>query len=148
MTEHALLFQCAHSTLVGVLSLPAVPASTAVVIVVGGPQYRVGSHRQFVLLARALAAGGYAVLRFDYQGMGDSQGPAGDFLTASPGICAAMDNLQSHLPQVKKNSFMGSVRRRVCSTAVRARSPRPPRGGPVFAEPLGTLRGQLGPHPS
>jgi exosortase A-associated hydrolase 1 len=32
----------------------------------------VGSHRQFVLLARHLAAAGYPVLRFDYRGMGDS----------------------------------------------------------------------------
>jgi exosortase A-associated hydrolase 1 len=107
MNEHALLFPCGHDTLVGILSLPAVPASTAVAIVVGGPQYRVGSHRQFVLLARALAAAGYAVLRFDYQGMGDSSGPAGDFLTASPGIRAAMDSLQSRVPQVDKIILWG-----------------------------------------
>ena len=107
MTEHALLFPCGQDTLVGVLSLPAAPASTGVVIVVGGPQYRVGSHRQFVLLARTLAAAGYAVLRFDYQGMGDSSGPASDFLTASPGIRAAVDILQSHVPQVEKIVLWG-----------------------------------------
>ncbi len=91
----------------GVLSLPAAPMDTAVVIVVGGPQYRVGSHRQFVLLARALADAGYAVLRFDYQGMGDSEGPSGDFLTAGPGIRAAMDSLQSRVPQVAKIVLWG-----------------------------------------
>ncbi|BDT66486.1 hypothetical protein os1_06490 [Comamonadaceae bacterium OS-1] len=107
MTEHALLFPCGQDTLVGVLSLPATPSNTGVVIVVGGPQYRVGSHRQFVLLARALAAAGHAVLRFDYQGMGDSDGPSGDFLIASPGIRAAMDSLQSRVPQVEKIVLWG-----------------------------------------
>ena len=38
------------------------------VIVVGGPQYRAGSHRQFTLLARHIAAAGYPVLRFDARG--------------------------------------------------------------------------------
>ncbi len=107
MTEHALLFPCGQDTLVGVLSRPAAPADTGVVVVVGGPQYRVGSHRQFVMLARSLAAAGYAVLRFDYQGMGDSSGPGGDFLTAGPGIHAAIDSLQSHVPQVKKIVLWG-----------------------------------------
>jgi exosortase A-associated hydrolase 1 len=107
MTEHALLFPCGQDTLVGVLSLPAAPADTAVILVVGGPQYRVGSHRQFVVLARTLAAAGYAVLRFDYQGMGDSSGPAGDFLTAEPGIRAAIESLQSHVQQVEKIVLWG-----------------------------------------
>ena len=107
MTEHALLFPCGQDTLVGILSLPAVPTHTGVVIVVGGPQYRVGSHRQFVLLARVLAAAGYPVLRFDYQGMGDSNGPVADFLTASPSIRAAMDSLQSHVPKVEKIVLWG-----------------------------------------
>lgn len=48
-------------------------------MVVGGPQYRVGSHRQFVLLARDLAAAGIPVFPFDYRGMGDSTGQARDF---------------------------------------------------------------------
>jgi exosortase A-associated hydrolase 1 len=106
-TEHALLIPRPASTLVGVLSLPAVPATTAVLVIVGGPQYRVGSHRQFVLLARRLAAKGYAVLRFDYQGMGDSSGPAVDFLSATPDIAAAIQALQERVPQVKSIVLWG-----------------------------------------
>jgi exosortase A-associated hydrolase 1 len=106
-TEHALLIPRPDSTLVGVLSLPAQPASTAVVVVVGGPQYRVGSHRQFVLLARRLAAAGYAVLRFDYQGMGDSSGSAIDFLAATPDIAAAVRALQDRVPQAKNIVLWG-----------------------------------------
>ncbi len=63
----------------------------AVVIVVGGPQYRVGSHRQFVLLARKLAAEGIAVLRFDVSGMGDSKGEKKPFDRLDQEIKAAVD---------------------------------------------------------
>lgn len=77
-SEQAAVFKSGTNALLGITSLPAstpVPsASTGVVIIVGGPQYRAGSHRQFVLLARALATAGYPVLRFDYSGMGDSDG--------------------------------------------------------------------------
>ena len=57
--ERGLVFRCAGEELVGILH-PA-PGATGVVIVVGGPQYRVGSHRQFLLLARRLAASGIPV---------------------------------------------------------------------------------------
>ena len=45
-------------------------ASRGMLIVVGGPQYRAGSHRQFTLLARDVAATGVPTMRFDYRGMG------------------------------------------------------------------------------
>lgn len=82
--------------LVGVLARPADPAAAkplGVVIVVGGPQTRVGSHRQFVLMARALAAAGHPCLRFDYTGMGDSPGPRPDFEHAGPDLRRACDAL-------------------------------------------------------
>lgn len=59
---------------------------------VGGPQYRVGSHRQFVQLARALADSGYPVFRFDYRGMGDSEGSVRTFRSVSDDIRAAIDS--------------------------------------------------------
>ncbi len=45
-TEEAVLFNCVGDTLVGVLTKPQTPAETGVVVIVGGPQYRAGSHRQ------------------------------------------------------------------------------------------------------
>jgi exosortase A-associated hydrolase 1 len=66
---------------------------TGLVVVVGGPQYRVGSHRQFVLLARWLSAHGVPVLRFDLTGMGDSVAPSVGFEAAGPDIRQATDLL-------------------------------------------------------
>lgn len=62
-----------------------------IVVIVGGPQYRVGSHRQFTLLARDLAAHGIPVLRFDYRGMGDSGGETRTFEAIAEDIAAAID---------------------------------------------------------
>ncbi len=87
--------------MLGILSLPA-PGTptlrTAVLIVVGGAQYRAGSHRQFVLLARRLAAAGYPVLRFDLPGMGDSPGDPVPFENTAPHIAAALDALEQATP--------------------------------------------------
>lgn len=49
-------------------------ASCGVLFVVGGPQYRVGAHRQFVRWSRSFNAAGYATCRFDRAGTGDAPG--------------------------------------------------------------------------
>ena len=72
--DRAISFSVEKTTLYGILSLPVEKPKTAVIIVVGGPQFRVGSHRQFALLARSLAMQGILALRFDYSGMGYSEG--------------------------------------------------------------------------
>lgn len=99
--ESALVFGCQGEQLVGVLTRPATaPAQPlpGVLVVVGGPQYRVGAHRQFVELARALATAGHAVLRFDVRGMGDSSGDLHDFLQIDEDIAAAIDTLCREAP--------------------------------------------------
>lgn len=106
-TEETTLIDCAGDMLLGILARPETPADTAVLVVVGGPQYRAGSHRQFVLLSRALAAAGVAVLRFDYRGMGDSSGAQRDFEGVSADIAAAIDTLQQRLPSVKHIALWG-----------------------------------------
>lgn len=95
--------------MLGILALPAPGAplrSTGVLVVVGGAQYRVGSHRQFVRLARRLAAAGYAVLRFDLPGMGDSPGAPVPFDNCSPHIAAALAALL-HAAPVRQAALWG-----------------------------------------
>lgn len=107
-TEQAVTFACKQESLVGILAVPKTAASsTGVIVIVGGPQYRVGSHRQFALLSRALAEAGYPVLRFDYRGMGDSTGEQRDFLQVTPDIAAAIDAMQRKLPAVKRVALWG-----------------------------------------
>lgn len=108
MHESIACFACAGENLVGIISQPESRASdTGVVIVVGGPQYRVGSHRQFALLARALARAGHAVMRFDCRGMGDSTGNAPGFDAIDVDIAAAIDALQAACPAVRKVVLWG-----------------------------------------
>jgi exosortase A-associated hydrolase 1 len=107
-TERAVAFACGQETLRGILAVPqGVNASVGVVVIVGGPQYRAGSHRQFVLLSRALAAARYPVMRFDYRGMGDSTGKQRDFSDVSLDVAAAIDALQSALPAIQKVALWG-----------------------------------------
>ena len=96
--EDAFFFDCEDTSLLGVIHLPPRPATLGVLIVVGGPQYRVGSHRQFVLLSRALAASGFASLRFDYRGMGDATGAPRNFDAVSADLRAAIDAFYRRLP--------------------------------------------------
>jgi exosortase A-associated hydrolase 1 len=94
--------------LVGILHRPdATDATRGVVILVGGPQYRVGSHRQFVLLARELCRQGAPVLRFDFAGMGDSDGEHRGFDKANADIRAAIDCLQELQPSVREVCLWG-----------------------------------------
>ncbi len=89
--ERAIWIGCEGEAMLGVLAEPPDGASgdVGVLIVVGGPQYRVGSHRQFALLARRLAGNGIPALRFDYRGMGDSEGEPRPFTHVGQDIAAA-----------------------------------------------------------
>lgn len=101
MSERPLVFDCGDSALVGVVNVPDQPQRLGVVIVVGGPQYRAGSHRQFVSLARAVSAAGFACLRFDYRGMGDSVDLRRGFESVDDDIRAAIDALLKAVPALE-----------------------------------------------
>lgn len=93
--EKAITFALHDKHLLGIVSQPETPADVGVVLVVGGGQYRVGSHRQFVQLCRGLARAGIASLRFDYRGMGDSEGSKQPFDDIDEDIRAACDAFQA-----------------------------------------------------
>lgn len=108
--EHAFTFNCEGETLLGILHRPTQVQEaqrTGVVVVVGGPQYRAGSHRQFVHLARYLAAAGHPVLRFDMRGMGDSSGAQRSFEALDVDIGAAIQALMQHQPEVRSVVLWG-----------------------------------------
>lgn len=96
--EIPLTLDCAGAAMVGVLHPGAEGARRGIVMVVGGPQVRAGSHRQYVLLARRWAAGGVPVLRFDCRGKGDSEGEFVDFEHLDDDIGAAVDTLVARCP--------------------------------------------------
>jgi exosortase A-associated hydrolase 1 len=108
--ERALAFACRGAWLYGILSLPDVtsaPHPRGVLIVVGGPQYRAGSHRQFTLLARDLAAAGIPAMRFDYRGMGDSEGDLQTFENVEDDLRAAIDRFFLEVPGLQEVVLWG-----------------------------------------
>jgi uncharacterized protein len=136
VVEEVVNFACARSRLWGIVSRPtlaSVAKDTAVVIVVGGPQYRVGSHRQFVLLARGLATAGYPVLRFDYTGMGDSDGELRTFESSGPDLKAALDAMSRACPTVRRIVVWGLCD--AASAAMMFASEDPRVAGIVVANP-------------
>jgi exosortase A-associated hydrolase 1 len=108
MRETAHLIACAGVPMVGILHDPAQTPSRAVLMVTaGGPQYRVGGHRQLTLWARGLAAQGMAVLRFDQRGKGDTWGPFGHFTDLDDDIHAAIDHLVATYPAISEVVLWG-----------------------------------------
>lgn len=105
-------FDCGGSALIGMVHLPdpasgAPPPRRGVLIVVGGPQYRTGSHRQFLLLARALADAGIPAMRFDYRGLGDSGGDFAGFEAIDDDIRAAADAFSDTVPALEEIVLWG-----------------------------------------
>lgn len=94
--EEPVQFICNHKRLYGVLHTPdtVVNPSAIVIIVTGGPQVRTGAHRLYVQLSRFLCEHNWPSLRFDYEGMGDSEGDFVGFQSAEASIASAMTFLQ------------------------------------------------------
>lgn len=105
--ERPTVLECDGDRLIGIIAQPPQPIETGVVIIVGGPQYRAGSHRQFTLLARQLAEQGIATIRFDYRGMGDSEGDMRNFEAIDADIKAAIDTFTTQTPGIKQIVLWG-----------------------------------------
>jgi len=93
--------------------MPDQSAKLGVLVVIGGPTYRVGPQRMNVTLARVLAKAGYAVMRFDFRGTGDSDGKLG---TPRQGeaVCsdikAALDRFYEEIPDLQGVVLWGLCR--------------------------------------
>ena len=103
----AFTFPSGADQLVGLLHGAAAPSAKALMILVGGPQYRVGAHRQYVHLARHVAASGIHAMRFDYAGVGDSPGRYPGFKRVEADIAAAIDALIARRPEVEQVYLWG-----------------------------------------
>jgi exosortase A-associated hydrolase 1 len=102
-----LRFNCNGSSLVGIVDVPERPLQRGLLLLAEGAGYRVGSHRQFTLLSRALAQRGIPVMRFDRRGMGDSEGEprAGDAIDDD--VRAALKEFFMHIPDMKETVILG-----------------------------------------
>ncbi len=107
MMEDPVAFDCGNDRLFGIVHGTPKTSRRGVLVVVGGPQYRAGSHRQFVLLARYLADHGIPVMRFDYRGMGDSEGERVPFDRIDNDINAAIDAFTEHCPDLQEVVIWG-----------------------------------------
>ncbi len=86
-----------NSRLFGILTMVGVPDPTKPVVVIPntGFDHRVGPNRLHVQTARALAAAGYCVFRFDISGLGDSDAPRGESASSLTDCKLALDALDA-----------------------------------------------------
>ncbi len=100
--EIPLLIECQGAPQIGIMHQPEQAKKTAIVVVVaGGPQYRVGCARQIILWSRRLASEGFPVLRFDYRGFGDSGGEFKGFEFIDDDIQSAIDCIFQEIPELE-----------------------------------------------
>jgi exosortase A-associated hydrolase 1 len=88
-------------------SLDAADGAVGVLLVTGGTQTRIGSHRLFERLARSLAAAGLPCIRFDRRGVGDSGGTDPGWRGSGPEIEAAARALRESCPSVQRVIGLG-----------------------------------------
>jgi len=102
MNAAPVVFESAGTSLVGMLHPAAGKQDLGVLIMVaGGPQYRIGGHRQLVLWSRKFAQNGFPTFRFDFAGMGDSYGEYAGFENVNEDIRAAIDRFFADTPSLK-----------------------------------------------
>ncbi len=98
--RHLLTFDCGGAELAG--SLDEAPGSTGLLMVTGGSQTRVGSHRMIERLAARLAADGIPCFRYDRRGVGDSSGADPGFRGSGPDLAGALSAFRAAQPQLTR----------------------------------------------
>ncbi|HEX8643360.1 MAG TPA: hydrolase 1, exosortase A system-associated [Allosphingosinicella sp.] len=98
-----LTFECEGARLGA--SLEEGAGATGLLMVTGGTQTRVGSHRMYERLADALAEAGYSAFRFDRRGVGDSEGEDPGFRASTPDIAAAAAAFRAEAPVTRLIGF-------------------------------------------
>ena len=101
MTRRHLAFECEGSRLVGTIDGSA-DATSGLLLVTGGNELRSGAFSGQAQLAARLAEKGFAVMRFDRRGTGDSEGGNGEFRTSGPDLAAALAAFRQHCPALTR----------------------------------------------
>jgi exosortase A-associated hydrolase 1 len=106
MTRRHLSFPCDGSTLVG--TIDEAPGTTGLLLVSGGNELRSGAWAGQARFAAEIAAQGHPVFRFDRRGVGDSDGPNGEFRTNGPDIAAALAAFRAAAPHLTRTVALGN----------------------------------------
>lgn len=93
-------FSCEGETLAA--SLDDAGGATGVLLVIGGSQTRIGSHRMYERLARALAGKGFPCFRYDRRGVGDSGGGDTGFRGSGPDLATAAAAFREESPALTR----------------------------------------------
>jgi exosortase A-associated hydrolase 1 len=93
-------FSCEGAALAA--SLDDAAGTTGLLLVIGGSQTRIGSHRMYERLAKALATNGYPCFRFDRRGVGDSEGEDPGFRGSGPDLAAAAAAFRGECPALTR----------------------------------------------
>lgn len=106
--EIPVVFDCAGSELLGMVHAPQGGQARGMLsIVAGGPQYRGGVCRMQVQMARHLAEAGIPVMRFDYRGLGDSEGSFRGFQDVQADLAAAIATFKAQVPGLREVVLWG-----------------------------------------
>ena len=100
-----LTFGCAGAELAG--SLDGADGATGLLMVTGGSQTRIGSHRMYERLAKSLAEQGFPCFRFDRRGVGDSGGADPGFRGSGPDLAAAASAFRAAAPRLERVMGLG-----------------------------------------
>ena len=92
-------FPCDGEILAGTLDLAE--GEVGLLLVTGGTQTRIGSHRMYERLAKSLVEQDISCLRFDRRGVGDSSGVDPGFLASGPDIIAAASAFLAAAPKLR-----------------------------------------------
>ncbi len=101
MTRRHFTFECEGSHLLGTVD-GGPDATSGLLLVTGGNELRSGAFSGQAQLAARLAAMGFAVMRFDRRGVGDSEGANGEFRTSGPDLAAALASFRQHCPAIER----------------------------------------------
>ena len=93
-------FTCEASSLAATVDDAA--GESGLLIVSGGNEVRIGSHRGMGRLAADVAAHGHPVFRFDRRGIGDSEGENSGFEGSGPDLKAAIAAFREACPSLRR----------------------------------------------